>query len=112
MNLVSARGEGGNLVIGDQTVPMTNGHSVPDGAVTLGVRAEDIRLAETGEKADVVLTVDYVEELGAGRLVHGHLGEARLAVSLPSGGPLSDRLGLKLDRERLHLFEAATGRRL
>jgi len=112
MNMISARGENGNLVIGDQTVAMANGHSVPDGQVTLGVRAEDVRLAEAGGKADVELAVDYVEELGAGRLVHGHLGEARLAVSLPSGGPLSDRLGLVLDRDMLHLFDPATGRRL
>jgi len=112
MNLVAARGESGNLVIGEQSVTMTNGHAVADGPVTFGVRAEDIRLAEERENPDLDLAVDYVEELGAGRLVHGRLGEARVAVSLPSGGPLSDRLGLKLDRDKLHLFDAENGRRL
>ncbi|MCI5078506.1 sn-glycerol-3-phosphate ABC transporter ATP-binding protein UgpC [Oricola sp.] len=112
MNLITARGENGNLVIGDQTVTLTNGHGAPEGPLTLGVRAEDIRLSETGETPDLELTVSYVEELGSGRLVHGHVGEARLAVSLHSGGPLSDRLGLIFDRERLHLFDAASGQRL
>ncbi|QKV19224.1 ABC transporter ATP-binding protein [Oricola thermophila] len=112
MNLVPARGENGNLVIGDQTVAMSNGHAVADGPVTFGVRAEDVSLAGTGEKADLELVIDYVEELGAGRLVHGRVGGERLAVSLPSGEPLSDRVGLKLDRERVHLFDPESGKRL
>ena len=77
-----------------------------------GVRAEDIRLRGEGEDADMEMTIDYVEELGAGRLVHGRIGEARLAVSLPSGEPLSDRLHLVLDRDRLHIFDRSTGLRV
>ena len=30
----------------------------------------------------------------------------------PSGEPLSDRLDLVLDRDRLHIFDHATGRRV
>jgi sn-glycerol 3-phosphate transport system ATP-binding protein len=112
MNLITARGENGNLVIGDQTVAMNGAMTVPDGPVTLGVRAEDMKPAEPGATADLELAIDYVEELGAGRLVHGHVGDARLALSTPSGEPLSDLLPIVFDRQRLHLFDTATGRRL
>ena len=111
MNLLSARGENGDLCVGDHSVTMTNGHAAADGPVTLGVRAEDIRLASGGEPGDVQLTIDYVEELGAARLVHGRVGDQRLAVSLHAGEALSDRIGLVFDREKLHLFDADTGRR-
>ncbi|MAZ19183.1 MAG: sn-glycerol-3-phosphate ABC transporter ATP-binding protein UgpC [Ahrensia sp.] len=112
MNLIPAHGESGNLRVGDHVVAMTNGHAVPESQITFGVRAEDIRLRGEGEDADMELTIDYVEELGAGRLVHGRIGGAKLAVSLPSGEPLSDRLDLVLDRDRLHIFDHATGRRV
>ena len=112
MNLIPAFGENGNLRVGEHVVALSNGHAVPDSQITFGVRAEDIRLRGDGEDADMELTIDYVEELGAGRLVHGRIGEARLAVSLPSGEPLSDRLHLVIDRDRLHIFDHATGRRV
>ncbi|WP_425419498.1 sn-glycerol-3-phosphate import ATP-binding protein UgpC [Oricola indica] len=111
MNLIAARGEGGRLVIGDQTVTM-NGAEVPNGPLTLGVRAEDMALASGNGDGHVEMAIDYVEELGASRLVHGRLTDERLALSLPSGAPLSDRLSITLDPHRLHLFDPGSGRRI
>ncbi|MFZ2101385.1 MAG: sn-glycerol-3-phosphate ABC transporter ATP-binding protein UgpC [Oricola sp.] len=111
MNLLTARGESGHIVIGNQTV-MMNGTAVPEGMLTLGVRAEDMKLAAGRSDADIELEIDYVEELGAGRLVHGRVADARLALALPSGEPLGETLPIALDRSRLHLFHAETGQRL
>jgi sn-glycerol 3-phosphate transport system ATP-binding protein len=111
MNLLDAHAEGGRVVIGDQSVSL-NGHAVPDGPVTLGLRAEDMRLASGNGDTDIELAIDYVEELGAGRLVHGHVADRKLALSLPSGEPLADRLPVAIDKTRMHLFHARDGHRL
>ncbi|WP_421853784.1 sn-glycerol-3-phosphate ABC transporter ATP-binding protein UgpC [Oricola sp.] len=110
MNLLDVRAEAGRIVIGDQSVEM-NGHAVEDGPVTLGLRAEDMRLAN-GEVADMDLAIDYVEELGAGRLVHGRIADNKLVVSLPAGEALPDRLSIAIDKTRMHLFDAQQGHRL
>ena len=83
----------------------------PGAAVELGVRPEHVRLGAPG---GLELAVEFVEELGSGRLVHLLLGDATLAATL---GPDDDRpLGrvvpVELRADRLALFDAATGRAL
>ena len=50
------------------------------------------------------LAIDYVEELGAQRLVHGLVGNQPLTAVLGSNVPLGDRLLLRIAPERLHFF--------
>ncbi len=57
----------------------------------VGIRAEDLVLAGEGE-AMFDLAIDYVEELGAQRLVHGLIGDQPLTAVLGSNVPLGDRL--------------------
>ena len=111
MNLIEATAGDGHVMIGGNRI-RTNGHTPPTGPVTLGIRAEDMALATGKTDAALNLAIDYVEELGAGRLVHGNVEGHKLAVSLPSGAPLSERIALSIDPDRLHLFHPESGKRL
>ncbi|QYK40407.1 MAG: sn-glycerol-3-phosphate ABC transporter ATP-binding protein UgpC [Paracoccaceae bacterium] len=106
MNLLEARVEAGRVTIGGAVV--AEGVALPDRAVTLGVRPEDLEPGAGGFD----LQVAYVEEMGAERLVHGtHAGQT-VIVTLPPDYPLGDRIRLSAPRDRLHLFDAETGTRL
>ncbi|MDH2325864.1 sn-glycerol-3-phosphate import ATP-binding protein UgpC [Cereibacter sp. SYSU M97828] len=107
MNLVDARAEGGMLWFGGVSVPLKGAQ----GPVTLGLRAEDLRLAAPGEAA-VQLRIEHVEELGAQRLVHGMFEDQSLTIALSPDVPLSDVVPVALPRERLHLFDAVSGKRI
>jgi sn-glycerol 3-phosphate transport system ATP-binding protein len=83
----------------------------PGGAILAGIRPEALRLAETGLAARVV----HAEYLGADTVVACAVGEsgkllARLSgrVALPDGA----QVHFAFDRADLHLFDAATTRRL
>ena len=78
------------------------------GPVTLGLRAEDLRLAPAG----VPMVVEHVEELGAQRIVHGSIGGQSLAVIDTGDQRVSGAVHVAIDPARLHLFDTATGRRL
>jgi sn-glycerol 3-phosphate transport system ATP-binding protein len=106
MNLIDARVAGGRLLVGSAVV--ADGVGMADGAVTLGIRPEDLEPGGGG----LDLTVDFVEEMGAERLVHGlHEGQ-KVIVTLPPDYPLGERLRVTAPGDRLHLFDPATGRRL
>jgi sn-glycerol 3-phosphate transport system ATP-binding protein len=82
-----------------------------EAAVELGIRPEDVVIAPPGE--GVPFTVEFLEELGAGRLAHGMVEGADFIVALAPGAALSpgERCGLHLPPAALHLFDAGTGRR-
>ncbi|MDK1491602.1 sn-glycerol-3-phosphate import ATP-binding protein UgpC [Sinorhizobium sp. 7-81] len=110
MNLVKGVLDGGRLQIGTQSIDL--GYRAPaDGSVTVGLRAEDLRLAGVGEQA-LLFRVDYVEELGAQRLVHGAIDDHSVTVALAPETPLSDGFAVTMAPERLHFFSSETGRRL
>ncbi len=83
--------------------------------VTLGLRPEHVALAQ-GQTDAFPFAVDFVEALGADTLVHGHVGNSRLqlTVRLPGSTRVTagDALSLTAPPESLHLFDAATGARL
>ncbi len=112
MNLLPARAAGsGQVTIGTHTraiaVPST-GQAASEGDITLGARPEHIEVVDESQ-ADLVITLDLVEQLG---------GETYLYGSAPGLPPLTvrqdgqakfernQRLGLRLKREALHLFDA------
>ena len=108
MNLVQAE-------IADGAIRM-NGHALPapearSGAVTLGVRPEKARIGRNG--AGLPFHVDTVEELGATRLVHGHVGEAAFVVSVDADRDIpADATSIEVAPDDIHLFDAASGSRL
>jgi ABC-type sugar transport system ATPase subunit len=110
MNLLPVTLEGGEAVLGsgDRT-PIAG--APPQGRADLGIRPEDVALAEEGVPA----TVQLVEELGDARIVHAALSDGTvLAVRHPGAGTAPkrrDAVRLRLDPDRLHLF-GEDGRRL
>jgi ABC-type sugar transport system ATPase subunit len=89
----------------------------PPRDIVLGVRPQDVRLAEAGE-ADVKARVDVVQPLGGEMLVYlnlpGTAEGASLALVLPSERTVKvdEVLGVRFLRDRLHLFDPKEGSRL
>ena len=87
---------------------LTDGHR--EGAL-FGVRPEDVRLSETGALAARVVTVEY---LGADSIVTCAAGAEMIAVRAPGRVELPEGAAVRLawNPAAVHLFEAASGRRL
>ena len=66
-----------------------------------------------GDGNRVAFTVEFIEELGAGRLAHGTLEGSDFIVQLPSGVQMAPGVAhtLTLAPAALHLFNTATGQR-
>jgi len=77
----------------------------PDAKLTAGIRAEDLREAES-ESARFAGTVEFVEDLGSDRFVHIRNGGHTFVARLPARNSLAlgQKLGLAVDPERIHLF--------
>ena len=110
MNLLAAQSDGATLRIGAAALAM-NGRAAPAGDLLVGLRAEDAVPVVDGGAADLSLSVSYVEDLGAERLVHAALDGQRLAISVSPDFPVAERIEINVDRARLHLFDATTGAR-
>ncbi|MEE9218418.1 MAG: sn-glycerol-3-phosphate ABC transporter ATP-binding protein UgpC [Acidobacteriota bacterium] len=84
--------------------------------VLLGIRPHDIRVVEPSG-AGAVARVEVVEPLGSQVLVHlvveaGEDSSRITAAVAPETAPgLGQRVGLRFDRDKAHLFDAATGKR-
>jgi multiple sugar transport system ATP-binding protein len=83
------------------------------GPVILGQRPEELSLAAPGE-GDLTGTVYSAELLGDSTLVTVEVGPDRVAVKAGKTCParMGDRVGVALDRTRLHLFGPEGGTRL
>jgi ABC-type sugar transport system ATPase subunit len=77
-------------------------------SVTVGARAEALRLAGDGEPEALPARVEEVECLGHETLVRARAGELALCVRLPGMRPFAKGapVSLALDAAQLHLFDA------
>ena len=115
MNLLSAAiiEDGRMAICGDSgqqlTAPRGLGESGEE--VAVGIRPEDIVISDASDA--IALTVDMVEELGSGRIAYANLSGSECAVALPASTAVSAGTVLKVrfPRERLHFFNARSGRR-
>ncbi len=82
--------------------------------VTLGIRAEAARLVAPDAPGALPATVDFVEELGAGRVVHTDLDGLSFAVAVTDQVALEPGtpVGIAVDPADIHLFDARSGIRL
>jgi ABC-type sugar transport system ATPase subunit len=88
--------------------------------VELGVRPQDIDplpLDGRDAQTDATGRVAILEPIGATTVVHLRLdngSDALTRVVVPSDAKLGidDRIGIRLRRDRLHLFDSATQRRI
>ena len=71
--------DGGQLVIGDVSMAFCIPTSA-SGPVTVGIRAEDLRFVH-GPEQGMPFRVEYIEELGSQRLIHGMLGDQARAAA-------------------------------
>jgi sn-glycerol 3-phosphate transport system ATP-binding protein len=84
---------------------------LPGAAVEVGLRPEDLQLANGGG-AQLSMEVEFVEELGATRLLHGRSAGGAITVQVPAAETRSSgTLGLAIDPALVHLFDPADGRR-
>jgi sn-glycerol 3-phosphate transport system ATP-binding protein len=86
----------------------------PGHKVTLGFRPESVELASGPGENVLAFNVEMTEELGAGQLAHGRLGDVEAVLSLP---PSSNRKGagvlaIRLPPQAVNLFDATTGARI
>ncbi|MFN3646035.1 MAG: sn-glycerol-3-phosphate ABC transporter ATP-binding protein UgpC [Gemmobacter sp.] len=109
MNLLAAARDGGRVVLDGRALALP---AAGAGAVTLGLRPEDLVPVAPGTPGALDMAVTHVEELGAQRLVHGRVGGQALVAALPADAALADRLALAVEPARAHLFDAASGARL
>jgi ABC-type sugar transport system ATPase subunit len=112
MNLLPARVAGsGQVAIGDDTRPiavLSTGQAASGADITLGARPEHIDIVDE-DQADLVITVDLVEQLGGETYLYGSApGLPQLTVRQDGQARYdrNQRLGLRLKRETLHLFGA------
>jgi multiple sugar transport system ATP-binding protein len=91
-------------------LPLPAGSGMP-AALTLGIRPENFAWQEVkGPALDV--TAEVVEPLGSDTLVFFAIGASELVARLPPSLPIrpGDTVRLWPDLDRLHLFDAASGR--
>jgi sn-glycerol 3-phosphate transport system ATP-binding protein len=108
MNLVKVNVAGGAILIGSEHTGLRA--NLPNGSVTLGLRAEDLRLTEGG--AGMPFAIAFIEDLGAQRLLHGHCGGQTVVVAVSPDLPLPAELRLTIAPDRLHFFTPDTGKRI
>jgi ABC-type sugar transport system ATPase subunit len=107
---------GTSLKIGKMSLDLSNlrlnNRSAYSGAgVTLGVRPEDFHLSSAAD-GWISGSAEFVEDLGSDYFVHLSCGDLELVARLPAQHPIKrgDRLNLKIDPRRAHLFQE--GRRV
>ncbi|NEJ74675.1 sn-glycerol-3-phosphate ABC transporter ATP-binding protein UgpC [Rhizobium phaseoli] len=80
--------------------------------VVLGMRAEAARLVAPDAPGALTATADFIEELGASRVVHADFDGLPFAVALTEAVKVKsgDLIGIAIDHSAIHLYAADTGR--
>jgi sn-glycerol 3-phosphate transport system ATP-binding protein len=100
-----------------QRLAVPFGLGLAEGApLALGIRPEEIEIVEGAAPGALDFSIELVEELGAGQVLHGRSGPLELTL-LRNGTPeTSMRPGqiipIRIPPAALHLFDAADGRRI
>ena len=121
MNLIPATIQNGAIALDDQTsipVPARLKEHVSDGlAVTVGIRPDDLTpighgIHESAEMADLSLTVELAELLGTETLIYTRLAghEVQGKMFDPRQLDEGETLPFRMMLDKLHLFDARTGR--
>jgi sn-glycerol 3-phosphate transport system ATP-binding protein len=115
MNMLEGEMQGGQVVVGDLTMPAPDlPEGLADGTkVTIGLRPEDVVVADARDRS-LTVDIDFVEELGATRLLHGKFaGQAViLQVQASHAAQGAGRVGFSVPPSAIHVFDAETGQRL
>jgi sn-glycerol 3-phosphate transport system ATP-binding protein len=82
--------------------------------VVVGFRPEDVRLEARPGADGLAFELEMVEELGAGRLLHGKIAGTECVLALAAGSdvPAAGGLQVRIPPDAIHLFEADSGTRV
>jgi multiple sugar transport system ATP-binding protein len=114
MNLLDLSVTDGGVQLGDMVWPVERSVLAGAGAkVTVGMRPEDLQLAEHG----LAVEVDVVEELGADAYIYGRtLGDQRHEIVARTDGRRPPEKGSTVHfapkPDHVHIFDSGTGLRL
>ena len=109
MNLMEGRIEGG--VFRGDGAEIAGLAGAPDGPATLGFRAEDAEVGETGEIRAPVYTLEL---LGDATMITVRMGEALISVKAPKDYriEIGEPVAIRVPAGICHLFHAETGARI
>jgi multiple sugar transport system ATP-binding protein len=109
MNLLA-----GEIVAGTFSAPGVRvpGFAAPDGPVTLGFRAEDARIAATGEMTAPVYSMELLGDASMVTLQIAPGTHAAIKTPKDFVARIGEVLTARLPTEICHLFDPATGRRI
>ncbi len=107
MNILSGESNGASTrLAGDLTLDAA---TPGGGAVQVGVRPEDVIIGA----GPLPFEVQIIEELGANRLLHGHLGGQNFSVSVPKGQNVeTGTVAVDIAPSAIHFFDPGAGTRL
>ncbi|KNC20415.1 sugar ABC transporter ATP-binding protein [Arthrobacter sp. RIT-PI-e] len=116
MNLLELPVTDGGVIFGGLTYPVPNDvlNAAAGNTVTLGVRPEDLKLADAGLQVEV----DVVEELGADAYIYGHTTldgkDHDMVVRVDGRRPpmKGDVVYVRPEQGHVHLFDTGSGLRL
>ncbi|MCK0149667.1 sn-glycerol-3-phosphate ABC transporter ATP-binding protein UgpC [Marivita sp. S6314] len=110
MNLIDGQIRGGTFETDKTSVP---GLSAPDGAVTLGFRAEDASLAEDGQ-GQITAPIYTLELLGDATMISVRIGQALVAVKADKTfrAEIGDMVSIHVPADICHVFDTKTGARI
>lgn len=111
MNLIDVPVSDGRAHVGGAQLPL-NLDLAGRSQVTLGIRPEDLSMQDSADAQSLQVKVDYVEELGAQRLVHGQIDGQLLVAAVPSGQPLSEIVPITVAADALHVFDRTSGQNI
>jgi sn-glycerol 3-phosphate transport system ATP-binding protein len=115
MNMLQGEVQAGQVVVGDMKLaaPDMPKDIAAGSKVIVGLRPEDIIVADERDRS-LGVDIEFVEELGATRLLHGKFAAQpiilQVQASHPSQGP--GRVGFSVPPSAIHVFDAASGNRL
>jgi ABC-type sugar transport system ATPase subunit len=94
------------------TLPNPGRIGIPDGAVTLGVRAEKVELVGADTVGAIPAAVELVESVGADQYLSVSMGGAPAIVRVGADVVVADgeRLHVRFAPSGIHLFDAASDR--
>lgn len=115
MNILSATFEHKKLIF-DKTnsinIDFNLSEKYQGGQLKVGIRPEEISLANRIKTEDQVLTIkaEVIEDLGAHRLIHAHIGKQPLLIFTDERQLATDKsLEISLAAKSLYLFDPQTG---
>ena len=109
MNLIDGEISGGTFRAENTEV---HGLNAPDGKVTLGFRAEDASVVESGGQINAPIYT--MELLGDSTMVSVRVSGALVSIKADKNfrSEIDDSVSINIDTDHCHLFDASTGARI